>query len=116
MAQINFFKYIGKYVCFLVDKIEKSKKKETEDLKAFELLEEAACDSSFRSDSSTVKKLIENVSMPSPIPNRSQSHTSTPKNKSKKGIHDIYVNSLFLYIKYYRDCFTNLSSLHWRSY
>ena len=92
MAQINFFKYIGKCVCFLVDKIEKSKKKETEDLKAFELLEEAACDSSFRSDSSTVKKLIENVSMPSPIPNRSQSHTSTPKNKSKKGIHDIYVN------------------------
>ena len=96
MAQINFFKYIGKYVCFLVDKIEKSKKKETEDLKAFELLEEAACDSSFRSDSSTVKKLIENVSMPSPIPNRSQSHTSTPKNKSKRGMY------CFLWIRHYQ--------------
>ena len=79
-----------------IDKIEKSKKKETEDLKAFELLEEAACDSSFRSDSSTVKKLIENVSMPSPIPNRSQSHTSTPKNKSKRGMY------CFLWIRHYQ--------------
>ena len=52
-------------------------KREMEDLATFEMLEEAACDSSFCSSSSTVKKLIENVNgMPSPIP---KSHTSTPK-------------------------------------
>ena len=39
-------------------KAENSHKKDLEDLKAFELLEEAACDSSFCSSSSTVKRLI----------------------------------------------------------
>lgn len=54
-------------------KLEKAEKKDSEDLRAFELLEEAAQDSSFCSTSSTVKKLIEK--MPSPIPKIS----STPK-------------------------------------
>jgi hypothetical protein len=65
-------------------KLEKADKQDNEDLRAFELLEEAACDSSFCSTSSTVKKLIENVSMPSPIPKRSESQTSTPIDMSKK--------------------------------
>ena len=48
-----------------------SHKKEMEDLAMFEMLEEAACDSSFCSSSSTVKKLIENQ-----LPVK---QTSTPK-------------------------------------
>jgi hypothetical protein len=40
-------------------KAENSHKKDLEDLKTFELLEEAACDSSFCSSSSTVKRLIQ---------------------------------------------------------
>ena len=65
-------------------KLEKAEKKDNEDLRAFELLEEAAQDSSFCSTSSTVKKLMENVTMPSPIPKRGvESHTSTPKSKRK---------------------------------
>jgi hypothetical protein len=40
-------------------KAESSHKKDLEDLKTFEMLEEAACDSSFCSSSSTVKRLIQ---------------------------------------------------------
>ena len=64
-------------------KLEKAEKMDSEDLRAFELLEEAAQDSSFCSTSSTVKKLMEKVAMPSPIPKRVESHTSTPKSKRK---------------------------------
>merc|ERR1712051_683696 len=65
-------------------KLEKADKKDTEDQRVFELLEEAALDSSFCSTSSTVKKLIDNASsrptsMPSPIAKRTESQTSTPK-------------------------------------
>ena len=75
-------------------KLEKAEMKDNEDLRAFELLEEAAQDSSFCSSSSTVKKIInnsppminnstlsanQNSAMPSPIPKRSESQTSTPK-------------------------------------
>ena len=40
-------------------KAETSHKKDLEDLKTFEMLEEAACDSSFCSSSSTIKRLIQ---------------------------------------------------------
>lgn len=66
-------------------KAENSHKKDLEDLKTFEMLEEAACDSSFCSSSSDVKRLIQNVHhMPSPIPKPSisiESLTSTPLTK-----------------------------------
>lgn len=42
-----------------LSKAESSHKKDLEDLKAFEMLEEAANDSSFCSSSSTVKRLIQ---------------------------------------------------------
>ena len=68
---------------FQIGKLEKANEKEKEDLRDFEHLEEAVQDSSFCSTSSTVKNLMKNVVMPSPIPKRSDSHTSTPKSKSK---------------------------------
>ena len=76
-------------------KLEKAEKKDNEDLRAFELLEEAAQDSSFCSTSSTVKKLMENVSMPSPIrgpPPNPETHTSTPKNMKRKTNGEDFVN------------------------
>ena len=59
--------------------------KELRDLEAFEMLEEAACDSSFCSTSSKVKSIISKASsngniMPSPI-SKLPSATSTPKSK-----------------------------------
>ena len=82
---INFFVLATYATVLFVGKLEKADKKDTEELRAFEFLEEAALDSSFCSTSSTVKKLMENVTMPSPIPKRFDSHTSTPKPKSNQG-------------------------------
>jgi len=57
-----------------------SHKKELEDLAMFEMLEEAACDSSFCSSSSTVKKLIQGSSTSKmPLAKNQQQTTSTPK-------------------------------------
>ena len=80
---------------FQIGKLEKANKKENEDLRDFENLEEAVQDSSFCSTSSTVKNLMKNVVMPSPIPKRSDSHTSTPKSKSKTKPNKEGSNSLF---------------------
>ena len=73
-------------------KLEKAEKMDSEDLRAFELLEEAAQDSSFCSTSSTVKKLMEKVAMPSPIPKRVESHTSTPKSKRRPSNGKAYLD------------------------
>lgn len=64
-----------------LEKADQSHQKDLEDLRAFEMLEEAACDSSFCSTSSTVKRLIQNANMPSPIVKSSL--TSTPNAKAK---------------------------------
>lgn len=54
--------------------------RELEDLATFEMLEEAACDSSFCSSSSKVKTLMENIQMPKPkLATNGKSVTSTPK-------------------------------------
>ena len=59
-----------------------SSQKELEDLAAFEMLEEAADDSSFCSSSSRVKELIADTVLPSPIL-KTKSVTSTPISDSE---------------------------------
>ena len=90
---------------FQIGKLEKANKKENEDLRDFEHLEEAVQDSSFCSTSSTVKNLMKNVVMPSPIPKRSDSHTSTPKSKSKtkpnkEGSNSLFQNEFYKYFSF----------------
>jgi len=63
-----------------LDKADKSHKKEMEDLAVFEMLEEAACDSSFCSNSSAVKKLIDETQQ-----KMSPQTTSTPKAQLPNG-------------------------------
>ena len=87
--------------------MEKADKKDNEDLRAFELLEEAALDSSFCSNSSTVKKLMEGQVLPSPIPKRYDS--STPKEKFKQGTNKFNIISQ-KYLPAYISNFIKLSS------
>ncbi len=76
--------------------------KDHEETKTFELLEEAVCDSSFNSQSSEAKKFIQSSShtsdaatMPSPIPKRTDSMTSTPNSKlNNSGIPSKIENAL----------------------